>query len=34
MPEPLTITAPGDRPIVVTRLFNAPHDLFFTKTEI
>lgn len=29
MPEPLTITTPGDRQIVVTRSFEAPRDLVF-----
>ena len=29
MPEPLTITTPGDRQIVVTRSFDAPRDLVF-----
>ena len=29
MPEPLTITTPGDRQIVVTRAFDAPRDLVF-----
>lgn len=29
MPEPLVITTPGDREIVVTRCFEAPRDLVF-----
>jgi len=29
MPEPLIITTPGDRQIVVTRSFDAPRDLVF-----
>lgn len=29
MPEPLTITTPGDRNIVVVREFDAPRDLVF-----
>src|SRR5256885_2251706 len=29
MPEPLTITTPGDRQIVVTRAFDAPRELVF-----
>ena len=29
MPNPLTITTPGDRQIVVTRQFDAPRDLVF-----
>lgn len=29
MPNPLTITTPGDRQIVVTRTFDAPRDLVF-----
>ncbi len=29
MPEPLTITTPGDRQIVVTRRFDAPRELVF-----
>jgi uncharacterized protein YndB with AHSA1/START domain len=29
MPEPLSITAPGDREIVVTRDFDAPRELVF-----
>jgi uncharacterized protein YndB with AHSA1/START domain len=29
MPEPLVITTPGDREIVVTRTFDAPCELVF-----
>ena len=29
MPEPLTITTPGDRQIVITRSFEAPRELVF-----
>jgi hypothetical protein len=29
MPEPLIITTPGDREIVVTRAFDAPRELVF-----
>jgi len=29
MPEPLVITTPGDREIVVTRTFDAPRELVF-----
>lgn len=37
MPEPLTITTPGDRQIVVTRSFDAPRDLVwlcYSKPEL
>ena len=29
MPEPLTITTPSDREIVIARNFDAPRDLVF-----
>ncbi len=29
MPEPLVLTTPGDRQIVITRSFDAPRDLVF-----
>ena len=29
MPEPLIITTPGDREIVITRAFDAPRELVF-----